>query len=97
MGEKMKYEKPKLINLNEHSMSSEGQSCITYGSGAMGFCQSGNTPTTYACADGTNATGSSCQTGTNAGGTCVGGSSAKGSWCMTGTNATGICNPGIST
>jgi hypothetical protein len=94
----MKYEKPKLINLNAHSMSSEGLSCSAYGSGATGFCMSGRAPTTYACQAGTNATGSSCSsTGSNAGGVCTGGSSAKGSWCMTGTNATGICNTGPST
>ena len=90
----MKYEKPKLINLNEHSMSSEGQTCSN-GSGYLGNCSTGYTPRDF-CTSGNNAISYSCNTGTNAGATCLGlGSSAigtcqsgnypSGTFCATGT------------
>jgi hypothetical protein len=77
----MKYEQPKLINLNGRSMSSEGF-CMP-GSGEATTCQSGNTAGGQ-CASGTNATGGSCGNGTYASGTCLG----------TGSHATGTCQNG---
>jgi hypothetical protein len=84
MGDKMKYEKPKLVNLNEHLMSSEGANCSN-GSSAAGFCTNGNGTTTFSCGTGTNPATACQPTGISAGGGCNSGSYAT-SLCITGTS-----------
>jgi hypothetical protein len=94
--DKIKYEQPKLINLNGHLMSSGVAFCMN-GSGATSACSSGGTPSANPCGSGTNATGGMCMTGTNAGSTCASnGNSAIGN-CQYGSYASGTCLIGTGT